>query len=44
MTTIKTIGKILSPYVHSAFQPTLFHIAIQLNFGNTKDVFVIEYG
>lgn len=44
MTTIKTIGKILSPYFHSAFQLTFSHIAIQLNIENTKDVFVIEYG
>ena len=44
MTIIKTIGKILSPYVHSAFQPTLFHISIQLNIGNTKNIFVREYG
>ena len=44
MTTLKTIGKILNPYFHSALTPTLSHIAIQLNVENTKDVFIIEYG
>ena len=44
MTVLKTIGKITSPLIHSAFTPTLSHIAIQLNLEDSDFIYIIEYG
>ena len=44
MTALKTIGKITSPFIHSAFTPTLSHIAIQLNLEESDFIYIIEYG
>ena len=42
MTVLKTIEKITSPLIHSAFTPTLSHIAIQLNLEDSDFIYIIE--
>ena len=44
VTALRTIGKFISPLVHSALTPTLSHIAIQLNLEASNYVYIIEYG
>lgn len=44
MIALKTLGKLASPFIHSALTPTLSHIAIQLNLENSDYIYVIEYG
>ena len=44
MTTLKAIGKFVSPLIHSALTPNLSHIIIQLNLEDSDFVYLIEYG
>ena len=44
MSSLKTIGKIMSPLIHSALTPTLSHIIIQLNLEDCNFIYFIEYG
>ena len=43
-TTFQTVGAVLKTFTPMVFNPSLTHVAIQLNLENTKDVFIIEYG
>ena len=44
MTAMRAIGKLATPFIHSALSPTLSHIAIQLNLSYSENVYIIEYG
>ena len=44
MTGIRTLGKISTPFIHSALIPHLCHIAIQLNIEESDFIYIIEYG
>lgn len=44
MSALKTIGKIMTPLIHSALTPTLSHIIIQLNLEDCNFFYLIEYG
>ena len=44
MTAIRAIGKLATPFIHSALSPTLCHIAIQLNLFHSEYAYIIEYG
>ena len=41
---LRYIWKILQPFIHPIFTPTLSHIAIQLNMEKNKDIIIMEYG
>ena len=44
MSTLKTIGKMITPFIHSALTPSLSHIIIQLNMEDSDFIYFIEYG
>lgn len=41
---LRYIGKLLQPFVHPIFTPTICHVAIQLNMENNEDIIIMEYG
>ena len=41
---LRYIGKLLQPFIHPIFTPTICHVAIQLNMENNKDIIIMEYG
>ena len=44
MTALRTVGKLVTPLLHSALTPTLSHISIQLILQNSDFIYVIEFG
>jgi hypothetical protein len=42
--TARTVGKLFTPLIHSAFTPTFSHIAIQLLIEDSDFNYIIEYG
>ena len=42
--TMRTVGKLFTPFNHSAFIPTFSHIAIQLVIEESDFIYIIEYG
>ena len=44
MIGLKTLGKLLTPFIHSAFTPTFSHIAIGLLIEKSDFFYIIEYG
>ena len=44
MTGLKTLGKLITPFIHSAFTPTFSHIAIGLFVEESDFFYIIEYG
>ena len=41
---LRYIGKVLQPFIHPVFTPTICHVAIQLNMENNEDIIIMEYG
>ena len=41
---LRYIGKVLQPFIHPIFTPTICHVAIQLNMENNEDIIIMEYG
>ena len=41
---LRYIGKLLQPFIHPIFTPTICHVAIQLNMENNEDIIIMEYG